>query len=423
MNSTTATDDGALELLASGKYRALCITNLVICSTSVILSAVMIMAMLLPLLFPKKRSQYSTYNLYLAYMAVPDLVANIFIVYLLVRYGQLMQGEDTADLDDESMSWTWMFDYPFVHSTFILCVASNLYVNAFLTFEIYQLLKNSKNLKRHAPPTVSKVTKQAIFSYGIGFALFLFDYLVAIETKRKQWIILYQAFTVVFVGCIPLSVLAFVCAMIYKQNLIRMTGAMYEGRLKVLIVFFARIVFVGLLFWLPSCIVYTVSWRLPEVNSTKILTFNIALIFSGLQAISSFIFSLTKPDTRKLIFDLSTCIYCLQCCGSDERGAKYETEYFDDPYLRSNLPTTRLFSPMTVMSKITSFRRKSSILWKSQDSLPKDQDESNDKIPDGAQHSRSGSHEQQNMDWKDEDTNSSDPQSESSSSNRVVEEV
>lgn len=378
MNSTTAIVDASadLEAIPPNGYRALCIIDLTLCLISVILCVVLVAATTLPLLYPKRRTNYSTYNLYLAYMAIPDLAANAFIVYLLLNHNNwvLFKSYEKETPDDGSL--LWMFDHPFDHNVFILCVTGNLYVNAFLALELYRLLKNSKIRKRHYPPSIWRVSKQAMISYGLGFFIFLLEYWVSEPLKRSNstWKILYQVFTVIFVGIIPLSVLTYVCAMIYKQGLVKSTGSMYEGRLKVLVVYFARIVFTGLLIWLPACLIYLASWRLEEVNATKVLAYHTAIVFSGTQPIVSFGFSLTKPDARKLIFDLLKGVYCCRCCYEDKEGmggccervvddgqgnSSNDNCNFDDPYLRSCLPTT-VFSSIyrtSIFSKQSSGRK------------------------------------------------------------------
>lgn len=402
MNNTIETDDDVLELLSPGSYRALCITNLVLCSISVILGVLLITAMMLPLFYRKKRAQYSTYNLYLVYMSIPDLVANSFVMYLLLAHNNYDQW--TGEAEDENLMW--MFDHAFDHSLFLLCMAGSLYINSFLAFEIYRLLKNSNNLKRHSPPTISRVTIQAMISYGLGICFFLVDYWVFVpdSIEEKRWMIMYQIITVFFLGVIPLAVLVIVTILIYKQKLVRSTKSMYEGRLKVLFVYFARIVFVSLLHWLPAGVAYMISWTQEEVNSTKIVAYGATFIFAASQCIVSFAFSLTKPDARDLILDLINCSYCLECFGSG-KGSTEGNSYFDDPYLRSNLPTGRLFATISNVSNSST------------------RNNQENKTIVSEQSKQSSSHEKQNLDWEDEKADSNHPQTGSTVRNDVAEEV
>jgi len=138
-----------------------------------------------------------------------------------------------------------------------------------------------------------------------------------------------------------------VSAKIYKQGLIRSTGSMHEGRLKVLILYFARIVLADILLWLPASIAYTISWSLEEVTRTKIIAYHISLVLPGIQAIMNFGCSLTKPDARKLVVDLLQCVCCRQSCVGGKRGGEGNEDQarysYGDPYLRaaSSLAITR----------------------------------------------------------------------------------
>ncbi len=403
MNSTAEIDSDVLEVLSQGSYRALTVTTLVVCSISVVFGAILATAMILPLLYPRKRAHYSTYNLYLAYMAIPDVVANGFVIYLFFAHNNYGHWKGEAE------NATWMFDHEFGHSTLVLCITGSLYVNSFLAFEIYRLLKNSNNLKRHSPPTIVRVTIQAIISYGCGIFFFLVDYWKSVQEtihgEQKQWNIMYETYTVIFVGLIPLSVLVVVCILIYKQKLIRSTESMYEGRLRVLFMYFARIVFTSLLHWMPAGIAYMISWTQEEVNSTKIVAFNVAVLFGASQAIVTFAFSLTKPDARELIFDLVNCAYCVECCGRG-KGSEDSNSYFDDPYLRSNLPTARLFATMS--SNITNFSTRNN---------------QENKTIISEQSQQSSTHEKKNLDWADEKADPNHPQTGSSIRKDVVEAV
>lgn len=346
MNATAAdaanADDALLFVPPSG-YRALCITNLILCSISSILCVVLIAAMTLPLLSPKRRKKYSTYNLYLAYLAIPDLAANAFIVCIVLTH---TNNWIHPELESSDQQQQWMFDHPFDHNIYILTVAANLYTNAFLTLEIFRLLKNSNLRKRHYPPTIAKVSKQVMISYGLGGFMFLLDYWIA-DRLVGAGINLYRAFSLVFVVIIPLSILVVVSTKIYRQGLIRSTGSMHEGRLKVLILYFARIVLADILLWLPASIAYTVSWSLEEATRTKIIAYHISIVFTGIQPLVNFGCSLTKPDARKLVVDLLQCVCCRQFCVGGRRRGEGDDDHarysYGDPYLRasSSLPATR----------------------------------------------------------------------------------
>jgi hypothetical protein len=317
--------------------------------------------MTLPLLSPRRRKHYSTYNLYLVYLAIPDLLANAFVVYLVLSYHthnnfapiSITTANDTNyddydnnnnDNDKEAPeSVMWMFDHPFDHNIYAFCVTANLYTNAFLTLEIYRLLSDCQKWKRHDPPTVVKTTKKAMISYVLGIFIFLLEYGVSdhldtggggggttTTTTTSSWFILYQVFSFVYVVLVPLSTLVIVCWKIHRKGLVRSTGSMYEGRLRVLVVYFARIVISYLCLWGPASIAYMVSWSTfidSKGIATKVVAYNVFLLFSSTHAIVNFALSLTKPDARKLVVELFRCYN--QCCCKDTFNS-YSTDTKED---------------------------------------------------------------------------------------------
>merc|ERR1719276_418448 len=130
-----------------------------------------ILAMTLPLLKKKKRSRASTYNLYLVFLAIPDLIYNVFLLYLFARYQNYI-----LPIADDSLPW---IDHPIDLALFVSCAAANLYMNAIIASEILKLLRNSKRRKRSKAPTLKRASIQAICTYTIGVTIFVVDNLGA----------------------------------------------------------------------------------------------------------------------------------------------------------------------------------------------------------------------------------------------------
>ena len=296
MNDTdTDTDTNTGTLYLPG-YKAFNVTILLVCLISSILCVITIAAMTLPLLYRGRRKQYSTYNLYLVYLAIPELIFNIFVVYVVLTY-TIWTTQTPTETEAETETNLWLFDHSFDYIVFTVCQTANLYTNAFLTFEIFRLLKKSNIRKRHAPPTIAKVTKQAMISYGVGIVSIFITYLcgkyISLSTPIMNY--LYLGFLLICMAIIPLSFLIVICMKIYCQGLVRSTGSMYDGRLRVLFYFFLRIVLTDLLIWLPSTTFYAVWWLSPDVK-TSVLAYNAYLLLSGCKGIVNFGCSLTKPD-------------------------------------------------------------------------------------------------------------------------------
>jgi len=343
-------------------YTFLVAINLTLSSVSATLCGVLIAAMTLPLLSSRRRKKYSTYNLYLVYLAIPDLLANAFVVYLILSshthntfdplaITTATNSNDNDNHNDHSHtheedpeSVLWMFDHPLDHNIYAFCVTANLYTNAFLTLEIYRLLSDCQKRKRHDNPTVGRTTKKALIAYGLGLFIFLLeygasDYLYVVGGQEGDsttttitnigTFVIYQVFSFVYVVLVPLSILVIVCWKIHQKGLVQSTGSMYEGRLRVLVVYFARIVISYLCLWGPASIAYMVYWSICIHNNhndsnnneddhgdgidTKIIAYNVFLLFSSTQAIVNFALSLTKPDARKLVVEFLKC-YNPRCC-------------------------------------------------------------------------------------------------------------
>uniref|UniRef100_A0A7R9ZUG6 G-protein coupled receptors family 1 profile domain-containing protein n=1 Tax=Pseudo-nitzschia arenysensis TaxID=697910 RepID=A0A7R9ZUG6_9STRA len=331
-----STSSMALMLADSIVYKVLIVTVLSIASIAVIVSAILLVAMTLPLLIPRQRKKYSTYNLYLAYLSIPDLVAYSYIVHLILT----RHDADFHPKTDKDGAVQWMFeDNRFDHNVYAMCVASNLYTNAFLIHECYLLLKDSANTRRHAPPTVKRVTQQALVAYGMGIFAFVMEFFLSdiLEGEEKNiriWFGLYQALSFTIFVTIPLSVLLILWVTIHKEGLVRSTGSMYDGRLKVLVSYFVRIVVSYLSLWMPATISYMVYWSTREITPTKVIAYFIFLLLSGSQATLNFILSLTKPDARKFVVNLLVCEYCFKPHEKTEEDEDTTSStILHDPYL------------------------------------------------------------------------------------------
>jgi len=355
MNDTNTNINTTLHLPG---YKAFNITILLVCLISSILCVITIAAMTLPLFYRRRRKKYSTYNLYLVYLAIPELIFNILIVYIVLTFTSWTTQTQTptqtpANVNTETEPETetnenesnlWLFDHSFDYIVFFVCQTANLYTNAFLTFEIFMLLKNSNIRKRHVPPTIAKVTKQAMISYGVGILAILTIYLgskyLSLSTPIKNY--LFLGFSLICMAIIPLSFLIVICMKIYCQGLVRSTGSMYNGRLRVLFYFFLRIVLTDILIWLPSTTFYVVWWISPELSpetKTRVLAYNAYLLLSGCKGIVNFGCALTKPDARKLIVNVLKwvcCHYKYNDAGGDNENERPSAVRFGDPYLKAS---------------------------------------------------------------------------------------
>ncbi len=268
-----------------------------------------ILAMILPLFKKRRRKRASTYNLYLVFLAIPDLMYNLFLTYLFGTYNRVMQGIDesgnirnykwVAVLNVGEVPW---IDHPFDLALFATCAAANLYMNAIIALEIIKLLRNSKRRMRSQAPTLQKACIQAISTYTIGAIIFMVDYFNDnLKDRLPTWLVtlLYLPIAIL----IPIFILLWVCFRIYWERLIGDTRTKAGKRLTILIRYFTRIIVVYICIWLPAVIFYTAQFFDERKEG---LYYFIACILYSLSAWANFGLSLTKPDVRKNFRDLFT---------------------------------------------------------------------------------------------------------------------
>lgn len=300
-------------------YKTMCVLNLLFSSVAFVVCAILAVAMMAPLLNPKRRKYYSTYNLYLAFMAVPFLISHALIVYLVLRHHhwhpRLFLNSDANAGEDITNNLLWMFDHFWDGGIYAMNATSILYINAFLTYELYKLLENSNQRKKHHPPTIDKVIRQSMISYALGIVIFLVEFFVSdVVEDKPMWSAVYQASILICVAVIPLSIMGWFSFQMFRQEFFRSTKSMYEGRLRILVVCFARIILSSLLLWIPAVSLHFVSLTTETVGPTKIFSYNISLLFMAFQSIAIFGCSVAKPDTRMFLEDL----LCCRCYGGDD---------------------------------------------------------------------------------------------------------
>lgn len=274
-----------------------------------IFSLATILAMTLPLFKERRRKRASTYNLYLVFLAIPDLMYNLFLIYLFATYNKVMQDIDESG-NVRNFKWVavlnvgevpWI-DHPFDLALFATCAAANLYMNAIIALEILKLLRNSKRRERSQAPTLQKACIQAVCTYIIGGIIFVVDYFNDnLKDRVPTWLVtlLYLPIAIL----IPIFILLWVCFRMYWEGLIGDTRTKAGKRLTILIRYFTRIIVVYICIWLPAVIFYTAQFFDEHKEG---LYYFIACILYALSAWANFGLSLTKPDVRKNFWDLFT---------------------------------------------------------------------------------------------------------------------
>ena len=316
-------------------YRALVVSTLSIVSIGIVLNIILIASMGVPLLLPNHRKDYSTYNLYLVFLCFPDLVVCIYVVYLILT----RHDSGFYPLIEEDGTVKWMFENNrFDHDMYALCVPANLYTNAFLIYECYLLLKDSSKIRRHAPPSILRVTKQAMVAYSIGICAFVLEAVFADNLQDGSVaFILYQASSYLLFVAVPLLILTVLWVKIHREGLTKSTMKMFHGRLRLLVNYFVRIVLTYLICTGIGTVSYMIYWTtVQDITRTKVFCYVGFLFFIGVHTMANFVIALTKPDARNYVWNLLVCDYCKSDDGKPDDETASVTEVQQDPFLGSD---------------------------------------------------------------------------------------
>jgi len=329
-------------------YKILTALNLIFHSISVLLCIILILSTTLPLWNEQRRAKYSRFNLYLAYLAVPDLVLNAYFIKVIVRHTTLFVDPATSDADPYPRMEHDPYDFK-VQNT---CMAANMYLNAFLAYEIYKLLEKSQARKRYHPPTIAKATVHAMVSYGIGVGLSVIN-VFKLKTFERHWKII-SGFELAICVVLPILWMIGLTCCIHKKGLLTATKSMHQGRLRILTLYFMRIIGVYFLAAVPLILVYVVGIQAFYDQKDRDIAYGIAMLIAGSQVPVSFACSLTKPDARKLIASFLDCGCGFSKRNSNEKEAVSQEEgqasSFQDPYLRRRTTVVVVGSTMVIGS-------------------------------------------------------------------------
>jgi len=248
---------------------------------------------------------YSTYNLYLVYLAIPDLIISL---YYIGRFGSVANQKIYPD--------TYQFHilgrYSVGISITVAYTMANLYLNAVISSEVFILLRNSRQVQRHNPPSILKVTLQAAAVYCFSIISFIVDFSIGSAASKAYNEYDYEKFnnmdeiaeiwfSVFPLICIlPIGFLGCVCIMIWWRGYMpSMNGnSVRDKAMRELTWYFFRIVAVFLGCWLPALIVVQIRyapWTGPVIQ-----------VFLSIQPIASTCIAMTKSDVKKYIFDFIT---------------------------------------------------------------------------------------------------------------------
>jgi len=260
-------------------FAARCIW-LLLSSITVISGTVFVVA-----LYRNKEVRSNGYNLYLIYLAIPDVLANIVI---LLRVALAMSA---IAISPNVYIFAASFEYFYA--------ISNMYLNAIIVGTIHWVLCES-NKDRQAkipPPSVEKVNKHTaiVYSFALvvfGWAFFLYiNGLVAfsLDEIMNVWI----TTRCLLVGP-PILYVVYVVFDVWIFDRLPI-----KGRTRVLALYFLRVIFVFLVTWVPYFVMYEVAWNVTHQEWMVYVSYYLGSIQGSL----SVVVALSKPDVKMAFWD------------------------------------------------------------------------------------------------------------------------
>jgi len=179
----------------------------------------------------QQQQPYSSYNLYLVYLLLPDLVDNIFLVW---RCSSAFTGQ-TFNVMWMVLAWNGISEYYVSYADAIIwtCGTANICMNAVIAFEVFKFLKNSFELVRDPVPTLRKVSLQAVGVYLYSIVLnFIYFFLLNYHYYlTEEYYIANKIGTplfLLFTAIGPFVFLMCICIMIWKRGYIKTNNHQYK---------------------------------------------------------------------------------------------------------------------------------------------------------------------------------------------------
>jgi hypothetical protein len=286
-----------------------------------------------------KKPRYSNYNLYLVYLAVLDLIYNLYLIgwfgkYINQKFDPAFYGPRlrVSNIFYGFHCWDKVFVVPYLFA--------NLSINAIISYQVMILLRTSQSGRKINQPTLTKVNLHAgavcFVSVIVGVIdHFLFDVLLkAINNGEFQTVGTIENFLsgleyLTFI--LPFGYVICVNVLIWWRGYIppKSAASVRNKAMRELAFYFYRIIAVFIGIWIPLVMfnVYSsASWANMLVGS-----------LGAIQPILTTCMILTKSDARKYILDLVTLSYLFGNCtykedktlptGGNETAASKETSF------------------------------------------------------------------------------------------------
>lgn len=232
-----------------------------------------------------------SYNLYLIGLAIPDGVLNCF--ELLGGAFSVAGGIATAIKRGESFIFTFY-------------TVANIWLNTIVAYQVYKLLRHSKERRRVSPPSKRSVLLQTLVVYLLGIILAVVNVIIR-QSGLFEWegdeydaqVTILNTTWYCLISTPAFAYIAYVVFRCWHGGLIPLSG-----RTRQIFFYFFRIVFVFTVFWVPTVVLLSTSRTASNTNGTSIYA---AHYLASIQAFVSFAIAMCKQDVRKAVVRFLSC--------------------------------------------------------------------------------------------------------------------
>jgi len=301
--------------------------------TATVISFIVGMALLIPLLIQLKdgrckkatgrrngKPQYSTYNLYLVYIALVDL---FYALSNLVVFSGM------ANQTFYDSYWTFLVDgYRASKDAFnalesLLFFAhglANVLINAITAYEIFILLRSTNRAQRVKPPSLRRVNMQVAPALLFSVLSIFLGYSAIRLGLGSVFLLLLLLVGVVILASIVFGIVLSILVQ-WRGYIPSSNGSTPRDKaVRGLAFFFFRIAVTFTIFFLPCTLVFYVALPLMAIfGSDPGITLLFSIILFGLQPIFTFCMILTKPDVKQYIKDFVTLKYIFGDCTCNKK--------------------------------------------------------------------------------------------------------
>ena len=276
-----------------------------------------------------RKSSYSPYNLYLVYLAIPDLIISLTFVF----------GVSVRMINQQPVA------HNLVGSIAIAYGLANCLLNAIVCRQVLELLRRSSKRQRVPPPSLIRVTLEAICVYVFSAIMFSMTYFPVYASEKAYNNGNYEkgssletvstTFLSITGVCavLPIGYVVYVSYIVWRRKYIppaTKNMCVINKANRALAIYFFRIVAVFFIVWILGAIVggLAASFTLVEGNNWPMYVF---FTLVAIQQIATTGVILMSRVSRKYIKDLLTCSYFRHDQDQDRDSANHANQTHNFP--------------------------------------------------------------------------------------------